>query len=124
MNDRVKIIRDGREHDVPLRGRVDFDLDGLQARVVGRTLVLEPIAESGGIAPGTYTKETLPPLSEKARKILESVDAAAARFAAAGEAPARSAAGPAGAIGIALEDEGEPGISLSDEGLSGIDPGP
>ena len=71
------------------------------------------------IAPGSYTLETLPPLSDGARAILASVDAAVSS-----SAPGRKGAAPrlGDPPGITLEDEGAPGISLSDEGLPGFDP--
>ena len=120
MNDRVRIIRDGREHDVPLPDGIDFDLERMQARVVGHTIVLEPMPEGGGVAPGSYSSETLPPLSDKARAILASVDAAVAKIEAGDGA---KAAGLRGA-GVTLDDDGVPGFELSDEALPGLDPGP
>lgn len=93
---------------------------------------LEPLDADAGAAalqrpgwsipPGYYTPETLPPLSEEARKILASVAVGVARLRA--EGAARPAEGAAGTPGIRLADEGQPGIALSDEGLPGIDPGP
>ena len=113
MNDRVKIIRDGREHEFPLPGGIDFALEGMQARIVGHTIVLEAMPDADAIAPGSYTKDTLPPLSEKARAILASVDAAVARLDAA------KAEGDLN--GIEIEDAGVM-IELTDEPLPGIDP--
>lgn len=113
MNDRVKIIRDGREHDVPLPDGIDFDLDRMQARIVGRTIVLEQMPQAGAIPPGSYTSQTLPPLSAKARAILASVDAAAARTGAAKADDADGA--------LEIEDA-EVAIELTDEPLPGIDP--
>jgi hypothetical protein len=74
------------------------------------------------IPPGYYTPETLPPLSEGARKILASVAVGVARLRT--KRAAKSAEDGPGAAGITLEDEGQPGIGLSDDGLPGIDPGP
>jgi hypothetical protein len=95
----------------------EFDPRQWRVREIAGRLVLERIGEAAGIPPGFYTPETLPPLSEKARKILASVDAVAP-FVAVGvsEKAADSAQG------ITLEDDGLPGIDLSDEGLPGIDP--
>lgn len=112
MNDRVKIIRDGREHDVPLSGDIDFELDGMQARVVGRTIVVEPMPEAGGIAPGSYTSETLPPLSDGAKAILASVDAAV---------EARKAAPLHRRERLVVEDPA-PSFTLDDDALPGFDP--
>lgn len=120
MNDRVKIIRDGREHDVPLPDGIDFDLDRMQARIVGRTIVLEPRPEADAIAPGFYTKDTLPPLSEGALKILASIDAVAPlkdvrssfKSAEAGEEDDL----------IDLDDDGIEAVVPTDEPLPGIDP--
>lgn len=67
------------------------------------------------IPPGYYTPETLPPLSEGARKILASVDAVAPLVDL--RSNRRSAAARPG---ITLEDEGMEGIRLSDEGLPGF----
>ncbi|MGA9581768.1 MAG: DUF433 domain-containing protein [Allosphingosinicella sp.] len=74
------------------------------------------------IPPGYYTPETLPPLSEEARKILASVADGVARLRSNGRAD--STRGANGAPGIMLEDDGEPGVALSDDGLPGIDPRP
>lgn len=67
------------------------------------------------IPPGYYTPETLPPLSEGARKILASVTAGVARLRAerGGEGPVRIEI-EAVAEGIRLSDEGLPGFSLED----------
>lgn len=65
------------------------------------------------IPPGYYTPETLPPLSEGARRILASVEAGVARLRAE-----RGAEGPvrieieAAAEGIRLSNEGQPGVSM------------
>jgi hypothetical protein len=74
------------------------------------------------IPPGYYTPDTLPPLSEEARKILASVAVGVAGLGA--KRAAERAGAAAGRPGITLEDEGQPGIALSDEGLPGFDPGP
>ena len=67
------------------------------------------------IAPGYYTPETLPPLSEGARKILAWVDAGVARLRTEGRAggPVRIEMEPA-EEGIRLSDEGLPGFSIED----------
>jgi uncharacterized protein (DUF433 family) len=72
------------------------------------------------IAPGSYTLETLPPLSDGARAILASADAAVSASAPPRKAAVRRSESP---LGIRLEDEGVPGIPLSDEGLPALDPG-
>lgn len=65
------------------------------------------------IPPGYYTPETLPPLSEGARRILASVEAGVARVRAerGTEGPVRIEIGPATG-GIRLSDEGLPGVSM------------
>lgn len=77
---------------------------------------------AGGITPGYYTPETLPPLSKEAQKILASVAAGVARLRS--KARADSVRGATGAPGITLKDEGQPGVALFDDGQPGIDPGP
>jgi hypothetical protein len=72
---------------------------------------------SSSIPPGSYTPETLPPISDGARKILASLDSVAP-FVAEHGAGKDVAGDPA----IELEDDGV-GIDLADEGLPGIDPG-
>jgi hypothetical protein len=117
MNDIAKVARSGRRQVVTLPDGVDVLAGEMRVRVEGRRLVLEPLdMEPPGvrrIAPGHYTPETLPALSEGARRILESVDSAAAKSGAAGSAEA---------AGAGIEEEGI-GIELSDEGLPGLDPG-
>ena len=65
------------------------------------------------IPPGYYTPETLPPLSEGARRILASVEAGVARLRAerGAEKPVRIEIEPATG-GIRLSDEGQPGVSM------------
>jgi len=96
-----------------------FELEGRAGvyRTNGREIVLEPDGGAQAIPPGTYTPDTLPPLSEGARAILASIDAVAPFV----DVPAAAKAGDE-ARGIALEDEGLEGIDLSDEGLPGLDP--
>ncbi|HEX8241076.1 MAG TPA: DUF433 domain-containing protein [Allosphingosinicella sp.] len=88
------------------------------AKAAGRPAGEE--APARRIPSGSYTLETLPPLSEGAKAILASVDAATSSSAARRKAAGRHPNGPPG---ITLEDEGTPGISLADEGLPGVDPG-
>lgn len=119
MNGLARISRRSGRQLVELPDGIEVSGDTMQVRVVGRTIVLEPMPEAGVIAPGSYTLETLPPLGDGARKILASVDAAVAR---AGDVEAGTKKMHA-ASGITLDDEGLTGLGLSDEGLPGLDPG-
>jgi hypothetical protein len=69
------------------------------------------------IPPGYYTSETLPPLSEGARKILASVDAVAPLVDVPADPRSKGVS-----CGITLADDGMEGIRLSDEGQPGMDP--
>jgi uncharacterized protein (DUF433 family) len=69
------------------------------------------------IPPGSYTLETLPPLSDGARAIIASIDAVAPFVDLSEGAKSRGEA-----PGIDLEDEGLEGLDVADEGLPGIDP--
>lgn len=86
-------------------------------RVDGREIVLRPVGDQPPIPPGSYTPETLPPLSEGARKILASIDAVAPLVDVRSNSKSAHSE-----EGIEIEDEGV-GIELDDEGLPGIDPG-
>jgi hypothetical protein len=110
------IPKDGRSLSELLESS-EFDPEQWRVRQIAGTIVLEPIAGQTRIPPGSYTKETLPPLSEGAKKILASIDAVAPLVDVRTEA--KSAVD---APGIDLEDEGLEGIDLEDEGLPGIDP--
>jgi hypothetical protein len=123
VNDIAKVSRNGRTQQISLPEAFQIEGDSVRVRREGRSIVLDPIlAGTQGevrVPPGTYTPETLPPLSDGAKAILASVEAAASRPASPGKAAARLGGGPPG---ITLEDEGAAGISLSDEGLPGFDP--
>ena len=111
MNELTNSIpKDGRSLSELLESS-EFDPEQWRVRQIAGTIVLEPIAGQTRIPPGYYIPETLPPLSEKARKILESVDAAVARFGAA-----KAAVGP-----VTLDDEPYAPIALTDEPLPGLD---
>jgi uncharacterized protein (DUF433 family) len=69
-----------------------------------------------GLAPGHYTPETLPPLSEGAKAILASIDAVAPLVDVRTETKGTQAS-----PGIEIEDPGI-AIELSDEPLPGFDP--
>jgi hypothetical protein len=113
------IPKDGRSLSDLLESS-EFDPEQWRVRRTGGAIVLERIGEPAGIPPGYYTKETLPPLSDGARAILASVDAAVAKMAArkGAESGASRHRGP-----VTLDDDGAPGLTLSDDGLPGIDPG-
>ena len=114
-------------HAIPKEGRTlsdllesgEFDPEQWRVRRTGGAIVLERIGEFAGIPPGSYTKETLPALSEGAQAILASVDAAVAKMEAGAGAKAALPQGGA----ITLDDDGAPGFRLSDEALPGLDPG-
>jgi hypothetical protein len=119
VNDFAKVTADGRTVVVDLSEALDASLE---LRVVreGRRIVLEPVAageDDRRIPPGSYTLETLPPLSEGARAIIASVDSVAPfvdvpeEAKSLGEEP-----------GFTLEDEGLDSLDLSDRGLPGLDP--
>ncbi|HEX8642374.1 MAG TPA: hypothetical protein VF702_00500 [Allosphingosinicella sp.] len=113
MNDLTNSVpKDGRSLSELLETS-EFNPSEWRVRRTDGALVLERIGGAGGIAPGYYTPETLPPLSEKARKILASVDAAVAKSGAAKSA--------AGAGGLEIEDAAV-AIAPTDEPLFGIDP--
>ncbi|HYJ30743.1 MAG TPA: hypothetical protein VEW25_10435, partial [Allosphingosinicella sp.] len=80
MNQLAKVSRTAGRQVVELPEGFEIAGESLRVRREGRNLVLEPMPEADAIAPGFYTKDTLPPLSEKARAILASVDAAVARL--------------------------------------------
>lgn len=110
--------KDGRKL-VELPDEIDLASGPLRVRQVGRVVMIEPAAAPEALVPGSYTRETLPPLSEGARAILASVDAAVTRMPPpTGRKSGRTLPGGR----VSLEDEGSPGISLDDEGLPGIDP--
>ena len=116
MNEHATVTRRGGRQLVELPDGIDLAADRVQVRIVGDTIVLGPIGE-WAVAPGSYTPDTLPPLSEGAKAILASSDAVAPLV------DMRSARnGRREAPGITLEDEGITGVRLSDEGLPGIDP--
>lgn len=117
MNDLANSIGQGGRSLSELLESSELDPEQWRVRQVGRTIVLEPIGEPAAIPPGSYTPETLPPLSEGAKAILASIDAVAPLVDVRGETK-----GSREAPGITLEDEGMEGIRLSDEGLPGIDP--
>jgi hypothetical protein len=119
VNDLAKITSDRRGVVVSLSEALDGDSDNLRVRREGRTIVLEPVDGAGDdcrIPPGTYTLETLPPLSEGAKAIIASIDAVAPFVDAPEDAKSEEA------VGFTLEDEGLEGFDLSDEGLPGVDP--
>lgn len=117
MNELAKVSRNAGRQVVELPEGFEIAGDSLRVRRDGRNLVLEPIPGDARIAPGSYTAETLPPLSDGARKILASLDSAAPLVAMRGAEKSAD-----GGSDVELEDDGV-GIDLSDEGLSGIDPG-
>jgi hypothetical protein len=47
----------------------------------GDTMALDPCSQSGSIPPGSYNRDTLPPLSEDAKAILARVRKTSERFA-------------------------------------------
>ena len=113
MNELTNAIpKDGRKLS-DLLASSEFDPEQWRVRRTGAGIVLERIGEPAGIPPGSYTKGTLPPLSEKARAILASVDTAVARLDAA--------KGEVDGEGIEFEDA-EVAIKPTDEPLPGIDP--
>jgi hypothetical protein len=113
VNDLTSSIpKDGRSLAELLQSS-EFDPEQWQVRRTGATIVLERIGEPAGIPPGFYTKATLPPLSEGARAILASVDAAVARLDAA------KVRGGGDALEI---EDAEVALELTDEPLPGIDP--
>lgn len=67
------------------------------------------------VPPGSYTLETLPPLSAGAAAILAAVDAVAPAASAAASASVKSRRRPA-----RLEDEPQGAIALSDKPLPGL----
>jgi hypothetical protein len=117
VNDLANSIRKDGRSLAELLESSELDPEQWRVREVGRTIVLEPIGEPAGIPPGSYTPETLPPLSEGAKAILASIDAVAPLVDVRAESK-----GARAAPGITLEDEGLEGVRLSDEGLPGIDP--
>lgn len=119
MNDlpNANAIREDGRNLVELPDGIDLDLGPLRVRQLGRGIVLEPLDAPQGIPPGTYTFETLPPLSQGAKAIIASIDAVAPFVDIAEGAKSHEEA-----PGITLEDEGLEGVDLSDEGLPGLDP--
>ena len=119
MNDlpNANAVREDGRNLVELPDGIDLDLGPLRVRQLGRGIVLEPLDAPHGTPPGTYTFETLPPLSEGARAIIASIDAVAPLV----DVP-EGAGSHEEAPGITLEDEGLEGVDLSDEGLPGLDP--
>jgi hypothetical protein len=120
VNDLAKITPNRRGVVVSLSEALDGDGDNLRVRREGRSIVLEPVDGAGEdrrIPPGTYTLETLPPLSDGAKAIIASIDAVAP-FVDVPEGAKSVEEAP----GLTLEDEGLEGIDLSDEGLPGLDP--
>lgn len=113
MNERAQPIRQDGRNMVLLPDGIELGSKPLQVRVVGRTILLEPVPEDGGLAPGFYTKATLPPLSEGARAILASVDAAVSRL--------ETAKAVGGESRFETEDAAV-AIVPSDEPSIGIDP--
>jgi len=120
VNELTNLIpKDGRSLS-DLLATNELDPGEWRVRRAGGTIVLEWIGEPEGIPPGSYTKDTLPPLSEGARKILATIDAVAPLK------DARSQSKIAGALAeeddlIEIDDAGV-AIELSDEPLPGIDP--
>ncbi|HEX8306803.1 MAG TPA: hypothetical protein VF645_00105 [Allosphingosinicella sp.] len=120
MNDLAKITDNRRRVVIDLSEALLGEGDSLRVRREGRVIVLEPVEpgdEVHRIAPGTYTRDSLPPLSEGAKAIIASIDAVAPFV----DVSAAAKSGEEGS-GITLEDEGLEGIDLSDEGLPGLDP--
>jgi hypothetical protein len=120
VNDLAKITDNRRRVVIDLSEALLGEGDSLRVRREGRVIVLEPVEpgdEVHRIAPGTYTRDSLPPLSEGAKAIIASIDAVAPFV----DVSAAAKSGEEGS-GITLEDEGLEGIDLSDEGLPGLDP--
>ena len=117
MNDLAKITPDRRGVVVSLSEALDGDGDNLRVRREGRSIVLEPVEAPQGVPPGTYTLDTLPPLSDGAKAIIASIDSVAPFVDVPEEA--KLSEEPAG---FTLEDEGLEGFDLSDEGLPAHDP--
>ena len=116
MNDLAKAMRKGRRSIVELPEDMVLPAGPLRVHKVGRTIVLEPFDRPEPIAPGYYTQETLPPISDGAKAILASLDAIAPLVDVRGGEKLAD-----GASGIELDDEGL-GMDVSDEGLPGLDP--
>lgn len=117
MNDLANSVpTDGRSLSELLESSA-LDPGQWRVRQVGGAIVLEPIGEAGAVPPGSYTLETLPPLSEGAKAILASIDKVAPLVDV--RSTTKSGGPPPG---VALEDEGLEGLRLSDEGLRGFDP--
>lgn len=120
MNDLAKVTVDRRTVIVDLSEALDPSQLDLRVVREGRKIVLEPVAGSEDdrrIPPGSYTLQTLPPLSEGAKAIIASVDSVAPFV----EAPEGAEALEEEA-GFTLDDEGLESLDLSDQGLPGLDP--
>lgn len=120
MNDLAKATADGRTVVVDLSEAVDASQLDLRVVREGRRIVLERVAggdDDRRIPPGSYTLETLPPLSEGAKAIIASVDSVAPFVDVPAEAKSLEEES-----GFTLEDEGMDGLDLSDHGLRGLGP--
>lgn len=112
MNELTNSIpKDGRSLSDLLESS-EFDPAQWRVRRTAGTIVLERIGEPAGIPPGSYTPETLPPLSDGARAILASVAAAVA---------AREAAPLHRREPLVVEDPA-PSFTIDDDALPGFDP--
>jgi hypothetical protein len=120
VNDLAKVTADGRTVVVDLSEALDPSQLDLRVVRDGLRIVLEPVAsgdEALRIPPGSYTPETLPPLSEGAKAIIASIDAVAPFVDVPEEARSLD-----GDPGFTLDDEGLDSLDLSDQGLPGLDP--
>jgi hypothetical protein len=119
VNDFAKVTADRRTVVVDLSEALDPSQLDLRVVRDGLRIVLEPVAAGDGarpIPPGSYTPETLPPLSEGAKAIIASIDSVAP-FVDVPEGAESLEEEP-----FTLEDEGLDSLDLSDEGLPGLDP--
>lgn len=118
MNQIGKLGWSGGNQVVTLPKGMALAAGAVAVRRVGRTLVLEPLDDTvqpeQRIPPGHYTAETLPPLSDGARKILEAVDAAAARAASAKAAVSAISVDAAPYAPVKVADDPLPGLAIED----------
>lgn len=120
MNDLAKVTADRRTVVVDLAEALDPSQLDLRVVRDGRRIVLEPVVrgdDAGRIPAGTYTLESLPPLSEGAKAIIASIDSVAPFVDVPAEAKSLEEE-----PGFTLEDEGLDRLDLSDQGLPGLDP--
>jgi hypothetical protein len=120
VNDLAKVTADRRTVVVDLAEALDPSQLDLRVVRDGRRIVLEPVArgdDADRIPPGTYTLETLPPLSEGAKAIIASIDSVAPFVDVPAEAKSLEEE-----PSFTLEDEGLDRLDLSDQGLPGLDP--